>query len=164
MNRGKKIKNIRKRKEISQKELANRAELSQAYISAVENDIKNISFNSLNKVCESLDISITEFFNEDSQAIIDDNLKKLINEIQKLTPNLQLKLKEFITEINQDHINNNNKKIKKYNTEKEVSVLIDSLRKRLNNLIELGKEHDDNNIVEKSKKLDQILKRYQQNN
>ncbi|MFW5998816.1 MAG: helix-turn-helix domain-containing protein [Halanaerobiaceae bacterium] len=51
MNIGRKIKKLRQSKGISQEEIANRVDVSQAFISSVENNKRSISIKKLNKVC-----------------------------------------------------------------------------------------------------------------
>ncbi|MCS3797993.1 helix-turn-helix domain-containing protein [Niastella sp. OAS944] len=56
MNLGKAIKNVRKRKKLSQEELARGAGITQAALSQIENG-KRPGTKTLNKICTALEIS-----------------------------------------------------------------------------------------------------------
>lgn len=59
---GKRIKQIRAEIDISQEELAFRAELNTAYLSEVENGKRNISAKNLYKIAKSLNREVGELF------------------------------------------------------------------------------------------------------
>ncbi len=59
---GKKIMSIRKSKKISQQELALRSDLSQSFISHLEQDKRSPTINTLYKIASGLDVSFKEFF------------------------------------------------------------------------------------------------------
>lgn len=61
---GQKIKSLRLSAELTQAELAARAQLTKGFISQLENDLVSISLESLNDILEALDISLAEFFSE----------------------------------------------------------------------------------------------------
>lgn len=57
------IKNIRKNKNISLKELSDRTKISKSYLSDIENNKKfNISLDKLYKISKALDINIKDLF------------------------------------------------------------------------------------------------------
>lgn len=64
---GKKIRSIRKRKGLSQLQLADMVKVSPPYISCVENDVKNASIETLVRIANALQVSIDE--------LLDDNLE-----------------------------------------------------------------------------------------
>lgn len=59
---GQKIKNLRLAAELTQSELANRAQLTKGFISQIENDQTSISLDSLIDILEALGVSPSEFF------------------------------------------------------------------------------------------------------
>jgi len=62
---GKRIKDLRLAAELTQEELANRAQLTKGFISQIENDQTSISLDSLIDILDALDLSISEFFSDD---------------------------------------------------------------------------------------------------
>lgn len=60
---GQRIKELRKKLEFSQEELANEAEVDRTYVTDVENGRRNISVEVLEKIIVALKVSVTEFFN-----------------------------------------------------------------------------------------------------
>ncbi|PKG23652.1 helix-turn-helix domain-containing protein [Niallia nealsonii] len=67
MDIGKKIKNLRLKKGLTQEELGERTDLSKGYISQLERDLSSPSIETLFDILEVLGCSPTEFFNEDSK-------------------------------------------------------------------------------------------------
>ena len=61
---GQKVKLMRKAKELSQEDLAEKAGLNRPYISAIEKGKRNISLEVIEKLAEALEIEIKEFFGD----------------------------------------------------------------------------------------------------
>lgn len=61
---GKRIKEIRSEKGISQEKLALKAELDRTYVAGVENGKRNPSIKSLEKIINALDTSFGYFFKD----------------------------------------------------------------------------------------------------
>lgn len=59
---GKKLTQIRKRKGLSQEELAFECDLHRTYISGIERGVRNPTVLILDKIAKALKISIREFF------------------------------------------------------------------------------------------------------
>ena len=59
---GKRIKELRKALNISQEELADRADVHRTYIASLEVGKRNVSIITLEKIILALDISLSEFF------------------------------------------------------------------------------------------------------
>lgn len=57
------VKYFRKKKLLSQEELADKAQLDRTYISGVERAVRNITLESLEQIITALDVSTVEFFN-----------------------------------------------------------------------------------------------------
>ena len=61
-NVGKRIRDLRELKEISQKELSFSAELDRSYIASVEKGRRNISIVNLEKIANALEVSLSDLF------------------------------------------------------------------------------------------------------
>lgn len=61
---GEKVRQLRKQKDISQEELAHRADLHRTYIGMIERAEKNITLLNIEKIAKALDVKILEVFNE----------------------------------------------------------------------------------------------------
>jgi transcriptional regulator with XRE-family HTH domain len=59
---GQRIKELRKKLELSQEALALKAEVDRTYVTDVENGRRNVSLEILERLIKALDVSITEFF------------------------------------------------------------------------------------------------------
>jgi transcriptional regulator with XRE-family HTH domain len=62
---GKRIRELRNAKSLTQEEVAWKSELDRTFMNHVENGRRNISIESLEKICSGLEISVKEFFNSD---------------------------------------------------------------------------------------------------
>jgi transcriptional regulator with XRE-family HTH domain len=60
---GQRIKELRKKLELSQEALANDAEVDRTYVTDVENGRRNVSVEILERLIKALQVSIAEFFN-----------------------------------------------------------------------------------------------------
>ena len=56
------IRHFRKTKNLSQEELADKADLDRTYISGVERSVRNITLDSLEQIINALDVDIEDFF------------------------------------------------------------------------------------------------------
>ena len=61
---GLRIKILREKNNISQKDLAYTSNLDRSYIASVENGKRNISIINIEKIATALNVSIKEFFND----------------------------------------------------------------------------------------------------
>lgn len=61
---GQKVKQLRKAKDLSQEDLAERSGLNRPYISAIEQGKRNVSLEVIEKLAEALEIEIKEFFED----------------------------------------------------------------------------------------------------
>lgn len=62
---GKRIKEIRLKRKLSQEDFALNCGLNRTYLGSVERGERNISVVNLNKICLSFKISLKEFFDSD---------------------------------------------------------------------------------------------------
>lgn len=69
MNVGKRIKELREKRNITVNRLANLAGISQSYLRDVELGNKNPTVETLSYFCDALDISLKDFFDENNSKI-----------------------------------------------------------------------------------------------
>ena len=104
MNIGKKLKELRVTKGLTQEELADRAELSKGFISQMERDLTSPSIATLVDILQCLGSDLKDFFNDssDTQIVfknmdyfekVDTDLK---NKIEWIIPNAQKNIMEPI--------------------------------------------------------------------
>lgn len=60
---GQRIKVLREKAEMSQKDLAYTADLDRSYIASIENGQRNVSIVNIEKIANALKITLKEFFN-----------------------------------------------------------------------------------------------------
>ncbi len=60
---GEHVRQLRKQKDISQEELAHRADLHRTYIGMIERAEKNITLLNIEKIAKALQVSIKDLFN-----------------------------------------------------------------------------------------------------
>jgi transcriptional regulator with XRE-family HTH domain len=70
MKIGERIRNLRQSSNLTQEELADRANLTKGFISQIERDLTSISLDSLVPILEALDENISDFFREASEEKI----------------------------------------------------------------------------------------------
>lgn len=95
MDIGKRIIGIREKQNITTNKLANKAGISQSYLREIEMGGKNPTVEILSYICDALNISLKEFFSNDTAAIE----PSLISAVEKLNSAEQLKLADFINEF-----------------------------------------------------------------
>lgn len=104
MDIGKKIKDLRTAKSLTQEELADRAELTKGFISQLENNLTSPSIATLMDILQCLGTDLKNFFDddEDNQIVFskEDYFEKedmeLQNMVQWIIPNAQKNLMEPI--------------------------------------------------------------------
>lgn len=60
---GQRIKELREKAEMSQKDLAYTADLDRSYIASIENGQRNVSIVNIEKISNALNVTLKEFFN-----------------------------------------------------------------------------------------------------
>jgi transcriptional regulator with XRE-family HTH domain len=94
---GKRIRDLRKQRGLSQEKLGWKAELHFTYIGAVERGEKNCSISTLQKIAKGLDININDLFDRPFHKADINKLKKDINnKINSLPPQALIILKEML--------------------------------------------------------------------
>lgn len=94
---GEKIKYFRIQKGISTNKLANLAGISQSYLRDVEMDNKNPTIEILYLICQALNITIVQFFDDKNSELLSDD--PLIQRIYQLTPRQKDTLLAFLQTI-----------------------------------------------------------------
>jgi transcriptional regulator with XRE-family HTH domain len=97
MNVGERIKFFRKIKNYSVNKLANLAGISQSYLRDVELGNKNPTVVMLSEICEVLEISLKDFFDDESTTIISDD--PLVRQIYRLSEQQRESLLTFLKTI-----------------------------------------------------------------
>lgn len=102
---GKRVKEEREKKRITQEQLAELSHLSSNYISKMENGTyTNIGSKHLIDICNALHISMAELFGDDTtnQYRVSDlplNIQKLLSSLNKLQPSKQKKIIDIIQSL-----------------------------------------------------------------
>lgn len=104
MQIGQKLKELRIAKNLTQEELADRAELSKGFISQLERDLTSPSISTLVDILQCLGTSLKDFFQEESEEQIvfgnEDYFEKvdteLENTVEWIIPNAQKNMMEPI--------------------------------------------------------------------
>ncbi|MFC6463742.1 helix-turn-helix domain-containing protein [Marinilactibacillus sp. GCM10026970] len=96
MEFGPKIKALRIAAGMTAKELAQKIDISPSFISAIEHNSTKLSLKTLSHICDVLDVSLAEFFNEETSPIE----KRLITIIQSLPEEKQYDLLKFLDGLN----------------------------------------------------------------
>jgi transcriptional regulator with XRE-family HTH domain len=100
---GKRIRDLRKQRGLSQEGLGWKSELHFTYIGAVERGERNCSIITLEKIAKGLEINIKDFFDIPFHKTDINKLKKEINnKINLLSPQALTLLKEMLKHIDMD--------------------------------------------------------------
>lgn len=95
-NIGKRIAQLRGIKGISVNKLANLAGISQSHLRDVELGNRNPTVEILSIICETLGVSLKDFFDEQTNSLLDD---PLFAKIYELTPSQKQALLKFLEEM-----------------------------------------------------------------
>lgn len=99
MNVGKRISFFREQKGMTVNKLANKAGISQSYLRSIELEEKNPTVEFLSYICEALDISLKEFFDDNVEQELKDD--PILQEFYQLTPKQREALRQFIDAMKQ---------------------------------------------------------------
>lgn len=81
----KRIKDLRELKELSIYDMTVRTGLSHSCILKIENGQRQPNLNTLTKLCEGMDVTIGEFFADESTAVLNDQERTVVKAMKKLT-------------------------------------------------------------------------------
>ena len=95
MDVGKRIKALREVKGMTVNKLANMAGISQSFLRDIELGNKNPTVETLSYFCDALNITLSEFFNENDY----ETSPYLKSAIKNLNINQQIKLADFINSL-----------------------------------------------------------------
>lgn len=71
---GANLRRVRRLKDISQEELAHRANLSRTYVSEVERGIRNVSIDNMGLLAEAIGVPLKQLVDPEMFASLDDEL------------------------------------------------------------------------------------------
>jgi transcriptional regulator with XRE-family HTH domain len=100
MDVSKRITEFREQKGITVNKLANLSGISQSFIREIELGIKKPSVETLSLICDALNISLKDFFDDGSPSAIFSN--DLMTQIYRLTPQQKQILTEFLKAMNNE--------------------------------------------------------------
>lgn len=86
---------LREEAGLSKNKLAQKAGISQAYISQLEAGYKQPTIDIISRICSALGITLAEFFAEEKSDIPPD-LMQLLREAENLTPEQREQLTNFL--------------------------------------------------------------------
>lgn len=97
MKYNEKLKEIRKYKNMKMKYVAEKAGISQSSLSYIESGTNAPTIETLSNILSVYEMTLSDFFNENQNAIVLSNeLKELIDNTKGLTPGQLSKLTEFL--------------------------------------------------------------------
>lgn len=98
MSLGSNIQMHRKLNGYTQKQLAEKINLSRTYLADIEKDRYNPSLETLKSIAEALNVSLSELVPEANKSIteIEADVKEMINKISKLSKEDREKIKKMI--------------------------------------------------------------------
>ena len=98
---GDRLRDLRKKKGLSQEELGWKSKLHYTYIGAIERGEKNVSLSTLSKIAKGLGISVMEIFNVSIDLKDPDKLKaSIFKEIEKSDPEILKVALDLVKELN----------------------------------------------------------------
>jgi transcriptional regulator with XRE-family HTH domain len=103
---GERIRNLRELSNLTQEELAERANLTKGFISQIERDLTSISLDSLIQILEAMDENLSDFFRETSEEKIvyrEDDRVAIEKENRRLEPILLTLRKGQTTPMERPH-------------------------------------------------------------
>lgn len=98
---GKRIREIRIRKHLSQEQIALRAEITTAYLGQIERGEKNPTVKSVEQISNALGISLSELFSNQGAPIanVDGTMENIIFEMQDLSIKERKEMLDIIRNI-----------------------------------------------------------------
>lgn len=97
MNVAERIRFFREQKGITVNKLANLAGISQSFLRDIELGRKNPTVETMSLLCDALELSLGDFFNDDIPSVLQEN--DLLQQIYRLTPAQQETLLIFLKEL-----------------------------------------------------------------
>ena len=94
------LKTIRKEKNITQKDLARELNISQSYLSDIENGRKNLSINTIERIAKKLGVSIAYLTSDNTQLNKEKNFNELGNFLRAFRESKNVTLRKLGLKIN----------------------------------------------------------------
>ena len=101
-NIGKRVQELRKSRNIKSVVLAHDCDFSQGFLSSIENNQKKCSIENLEKICNALNITLSEFFSTEPSKITSQEYL-LLDSVRKLNSKQLELLTAFIRSIGEIH-------------------------------------------------------------
>ena len=99
---GKRLKELRTQRGISQEDLALSAEITTSYLGMIERGEKNPTVKVIERLCVALGVSLAEFFTENTASAVcktDDATAFVAWEMQRKTPAQRAALAEIVRQV-----------------------------------------------------------------
>ena len=93
---GLKIRGLRKKRHLTQAELASRIGVQQSDLSRMEKGEYRVSLDTLFKILQTFEMTMAEFFDEVVQGGVSRKDQEILSAIQQLAPADQKEVREFI--------------------------------------------------------------------
>lgn len=90
MDVGARIRELRKLKKLSERELAELTSISQPVINRLENNARAADVDSIERICTALGITLADFFSDQAPEV-QPEVRRICDKVQKLSPR-QLKI------------------------------------------------------------------------
>lgn len=101
MDIGKRIVEIRKQRGWSQYRLYNKANIGQATLSQIESGLKSPNVVTLQKICDALSITLSDFFTE-KEPELNPELRLLLETAKKLSPKQTEQLQKLLETMSKE--------------------------------------------------------------
>src|SRR5690625_778808 len=99
INVGNRIKSLRNEKGISARLLASKTDLDHSQISKIENGTSKPSLDALQRICDVLDISISDFFAVSTHADHSENIIPELEQLMETTKSLSTSQMELLNKF-----------------------------------------------------------------
>ena len=97
MNVSKRLKQLREKTKTSQNQLSKKSGVAQSAIHKIESESIRPSVDVVERLCNALGITLSEFFQEDEDVHPD--IRRLMNQAQKLSPEQRKALEQFLDSL-----------------------------------------------------------------
>lgn len=98
INIGERIRELRKSKNITASSLATQIGVTQSFISSIEKGTKKCSLETLDAICTALNVSLADFFKEDTSEI-NPEMQRLLDASKNLTQKQYDLITEFLESL-----------------------------------------------------------------
>ena len=98
---GKRIKELRSERALSQERLALNAGITPAYLGLVEREQRNATVATIERICSALNISLAEFFScaDHAQSIESDTGKQILYQLNGLSEDEKIAMLQLVKDV-----------------------------------------------------------------